>query len=76
MSVDVFGRTLYVHHRRKVGCPAVIAVQLKPIHWGWYVETKDGFASLEQVKASSIWEAKDKCVDEWERLKALEQKGG
>ncbi len=64
-----FPRAVYNQHRRDAGCPPVIAVRLKPAHWGWYVEMKDGSFSIDSVHAADVWEAKCKCIKGWQEMK-------
>ncbi len=64
-----FSRAVYNLMRKETGCPPVIAVRLRPAHWGWYVEMKDGSCSIESVstsEASGVWEAKCKCIEKWQ----------
>ena len=63
---NAFSRAIYTRMRQETGCPPVIAVRLKPAHWGWYVEMKDGSCSIDQVKAADVWEAKCKCIEKWQ----------
>ena len=63
-----FSRAVYSQMRRDTGCPPVIAVRLKPAHWGWYVEMKDGSFSIDSVSAVDVWEAKCKCIEGWQAL--------
>ena len=65
-------RRYYVNIRKVTGCPPIIALRLKPIHWGWYVETKDGKVHIEQCETFSVRDAKAQCVEEWNRLKEKE----
>ncbi len=60
-----FSAAVYTLTRKEAGCPPVIAVRLKPAHWGWYVEMKDGSFSIDSVCASDVWEAKCKCIQGW-----------
>lgn len=67
-----FSRAVYKQMRMETGCPPVIAVRLKPAHWGWYVEMKDGSFSIDSVPASEacdVWEAKCKCIEGWQARK-------
>ncbi len=61
-----FCRALYKTARLQTGCPPCIAWQPKPIHFGWYVEVKDGSFSLEQIQADNSWDAKWQCVMGWQ----------
>ena len=70
----IFCRELYKAMRKQTGCPPIVARQLSPSRWGWYVETNDGEVSLDQVEASNVWDAKCKCIEEWERLKGVDPK--
>ena len=63
-----FSRAVYKETRKDTGCPPVIAVKLKPAHWGWYVEMKDGSFSIDAVKATDVWEAKCKCIKGWQNM--------
>lgn len=67
---SAFSRAVYGRMRQDTGCPPVIAVKLKPAHLGWYVEIKDGSFSLDQVDAADVWEAKCKCIEGWQEMKA------
>ncbi len=63
-----FSRAVYNQTRKDAKCPPVIAVRLKPAHWGWYVEMKDGSFSIDSLptsEASDVWEAKCKCIQGW-----------
>ena len=64
-----FSRAVYNRLRQESGCPPVIAVKLKPAHWGWYTEIKDGSFSLDNVEASDVWEAKCKCIEGWQEIR-------
>ena len=79
MSISIdFSRAMYNHHRQEAKCPPVIAIRLKPAHWGWYVEMKDGSCSIDSVPASEVsdmWEAKCKCIETWQRKQALKGQG-
>jgi hypothetical protein len=66
-----FSREVYNLTRRETGCPPVIAIRLKPSHWGRYVEMKDGSFSIDSVDASDVWEAKCKCIAGWLEKKNL-----
>jgi hypothetical protein len=65
-SQTAFSRAVYKLARKETGCPPVIAVRLRPAHWGWYVEMKDGSFSIDSVMASDVWEAKCKCIEGWQ----------
>ncbi len=72
-----FSRAVYNRMRKGTGCPPVIACRLKPAHWGWYVEMKDGSFSIDSISTSQVadvWEAKCKCIDGWVEMKLRETK--
>jgi hypothetical protein len=63
-----FSSAVYKQHRKETGCPPVLAQRLKPAHWGWYVEVKDGSFSIDAVtpqQAADVWEAKCRCIEGW-----------
>ena len=68
-----FCKALYKRARQETGCPPCIAFQLKPTHWGWFAEVKDGSFSMEQFQADNIWDAKHKCVTGWHEQKSKEK---
>jgi len=67
-----FCRLLYKSYRKQ-GCPPMIAIF--DFQDTWYVETKDGSFSIQQVKADCIWDAKAQGCQQWlERFRVEEEK--
>ena len=65
-------RSFYTALRMETKCPPII---MRKTPFGYYVETKDGKVSLDQVEATNSWDAKTQCIQEW--LKVQERnKGG
>lgn len=56
-------RAFYSTLRKQSGCPSIVC---RNTGFGYYVETKDGKVSIEQVRnVANSWEAKTECVLKW-----------